>query len=1054
MTLIKCITMNLNLFLTLKSFHNLRYVKAVGVSCSLLCAAPVFANTGVLENLSIHASEQSETVKGTVKDDQGEPIIGASVMVEGTANGTITNFDGAFELSVPQKAVLVISFMGYKNQTIVVGREKNFNIILEEDTEVLDEVVVIGYGTTSKRKTTAAIATVNAESLAKVPTANITQSLAGQVPGVIVTSSGGGIGKYSTISIRGGSQPLIVIDDVISEYRDFQNLNTEDIDQMTILKDASATAVYGARAADGILMIVTKQGKAGKMSINYSANFNYSQLANQPKKLGSYVAAGYVNQSQLNDGKQPAYTAEEMEKFRTGSDPYNYPDTDWMKLALREFAPEQRHTLNISGGSEKLKLFTGLSYYDQQSLYKYNTNNLQRYNMRTNLVADFKEIGLKVTSGIDGYLTKSTEPSTHFGTGYYSVWSHLQNKKPMELALNEYGQLYQISDNPIAEVMPGAGYLNQNMLAVTANLNAEWAVPWVPGLKFKALGQYRIVSDKNKQWKKTPTMYDLEGNPGIEQKPELSKYYAQYDYWTTQFFANYDQTFNKVHTIGATIGIEANKYTIDNSSLSRSDYQLDVDQIEAGPVSTAKNSSREGEHARAGLVARVKYDYASKYVAEASMRYDGSDNFPKGKRWGLFYSGSLAWIISEEGFWKTLKDNHIFDTFKIRGSYGEIGLDNVEPYSYLQSYNPSERGYYVGGAWMQGFSEGGLVSKDISWYTVKDMNIGVDFGSLNNRLSGSVDYFRKVTTGYLASPSNVGYTAPLGTALPYVKTNGESIRQGVDFILQWKEERGGFTYSVSTNLTYFDSYWNINPFEAESDLKNPYKRSTQAKGYWGIGYEHNGYYTSQEDIMNSPMRQGSVNLGAGDLKYKDFNGDGIIDGEDQHRIGSNGFPRCNYGINIDVSYKGWFMNMLWQGATSRDMYMGNMIQGQGQASGYLPVIYDFQADTWTPENTDAKYPRLRSTPNHNGSNNYTQSDFWLVNGAYLRLKNLNVGYDFKHKLLKKTAWLTKCTLSLAGYNLCTISPASKYGMDPEVGNMNFYDYPPTRTYAVSLNLGF
>lgn len=1033
----------------------LHYLKYLGIGCTLMCAVPIFASSGSADAISVAiVQQQEERIEGTILGENGEPIIGASIVVEGTTNGVISDFDGHFELNVPRKATIIISYIGYKNQIIVIGKEKNLRIIMEEDTEVLDEVVVVGYGTTSKRKTTAAVATVNAENLTKVPSANITQTLAGQVPGVIVASSGGGIGKTSTISIRGGSTPLVVIDDVISEYRDFENLNPEDIEQMTILKDASATAVYGARAADGILLIVTKQGKAGKMSVNYNGTFSFTQLAEQPEKLDSYTAVSYVNQSFRNDGKTVPYTDEELEKYRTGSDPYNYPNTDWMDLALRDFAPEQKHTLSISGGSEKLKLFTGLSYYKQESLYDTNTNNLHRYNMRTNLVADFKEIGLKVTSGIDGYITNQTQPSSHFGTGYYYVWSHLQNKKPTELAYNKNGDLYQTSDNPLAEISPESGYLNNDIMSVTANLILDWAVPWLPGLKFKALGRYRINSDKSKQWVKTAPMYDIEGNMGTLQKPKLFKSHFQGNNWTTQFFANYDQTFNKVHTVGATIGIEANKSTYDNSSLSRVDYILDVDQMGAGPVSTAKNSSAEGEAANAAVIARIKYDYASKYVAEASMRYDGSDLFPEDKRWGTFFSGSLAWVISEEGFWQTLKERHIFDTFKIRGSYGEIGQSNIERYAYLQSYNLEERGYYIGGQWMPGFSEGGLVSKDISWYSVKDMNIGIDFGSLNNRLSGSIDYFRKVTTGYLASPSNVNYTAPLGTALPYVKTNGEHIRQGLDFIIQWKEERAGWKYGISANLTYFDAFYNINPFESEADLKNPYKRTTQAKGYWGIGYECEGFYRDQEDIINSPIRQGSVNLGAGDLKYKDFNGDGLIDGDDQHRIGKNGFPRANYGINFDVSYKGWFANMLWQGATSRDMYMGDMIQGLGQDKGYLPVIYDFMGDTWTPDNTDAKYPRLRSSGTINGNNNYTQSDFWLINGAYLRLKTLNVGYDFKHKLLKKTPWITKCTLALSGYNLFTISPATKYGMDPEIGNTNFYDYPTTRTYAVSLNIGF
>ena len=1048
-------TKRTNLFPSFIKACEMNLLKVAGVSLMLWCVVPDII-AGTHEGAAVTTTQQNKTEKitGVVVDESGETIIGASVKVQNSTIGTITNMDGEFTLNAPRRSILEISYIGYKNREIVVGKETKLRITLEEDTKALDEVIVVGYGTTSKRKTTSAISTVDAESIAKAPVANITQSLAGKAPGLIVNTSGGGIGNYSTVSIRGGGEPLVVIDDVISEYRDFQNLNPEDIDQLTILKDASATAVYGARAANGILMIVTKQGKAGKMSINYNFNYNISQPTTLPEKYGSYDAAYYLNLSRTNDGQAPVYDEVQMEKFRTGSDPYNYPNVDWQDLCMESFAPEQKHSLSISGGSEKVKVYTGLSYYDQQSIYKFDTNNMQRYNMRTNLVAEFKEIGLKVTSGIDGYLTKINSPLTSYGSNYGSIWGHIQNKKPWELAYNSQGQYYTTTDHPLVEMDPSGGYSKNDISTVTAKLDLEWSVPWVPGLKVKALGNYRIQNDKEKDWNKTPLQYDLDGNPNTPAKPSLALHNWNYSSYTTQFFLNYDRTFNKVHTVSATAGMEAYKAFLNSTSLSREQYLLDVDQIEAGPVSTAKNSAYEDNIARAGFVGRVKYDYASKYVAEASIRYDGSDYFPKGNRWGAFYSGSLAWVVSEEKFWQTIKDKHIFDQFKVRGSYGEIGLDyGISRYSYLPSYKYEERGYYLDKSFYPGFSEGDLVSPDITWYTSKSFNLGFDFGSLNNRLSGSVDYFRMTTTGYLASPSKVNYTATLGTSLPKVKSNGEMVRQGAEFIVQWKEKRGDFEYTVSANLTYFDSYWNVNPEESEVDLKNPYKRTTQAKGYYGVGYTTLGYYKDAEDVYNSPKRPSSVNIGAGDLKYEDFNGDGIIDGNDQHRMGKNSFPRCNYGINVDLSYKGWFMNMLWQGATAKDLYMGDIIQGSNSA-GYLPVIYQFQSDTWTPTNTDARYPRLRSSSGYTGGNNYGTSDFWLVNTGYIRLKNLSVGYDFKTKLLKKVPWITKCNVALSGYNLLTFSSAGDFGMDPEIGNANLYAYPVSRVYAISLNLGF
>lgn len=1039
--------------------REINFLKTAGVSFLLLCATPPFVVANdALENTAVTITQQSKTEKiaGRVVDENGETIIGASVKVQGNATiGTITNLEGEFTLEVPRKSIIEISFIGYKTLTVVIGREKDLRITLEEDTKTLDEVIVVGYGTTSKRKTTAAIASVNASDITKAPTANITQSLAGRAPGLLVNTSGGGLNNFSSISIRGGGEPLFVIDDVISEKRDFQNLNAEDIDQINILKDAASTAIYGARAANGIVMVVTKQGKAGKMSINYNFSYNWSQPANMPNKLNSHDAAFYKNMSMTNDGLAAAYTPDELELFRNGSDPKNYPNTDWQKLCLNNFAPEMQHNLTVTGGSEKVKSYTSFGYYDQNSLYKFDTNTYKRYNFRNNSVMDFKEIGLKVISSIEAYMANLKMPNAKTGgSNYSSTWGHIQNKAPWEKAYNGMGQIYNTPDNPLMEISPEAGYMKADILSVIGNLSVEWTVPGVPGLRLKGLGNYRINNDATKSWQKSPVSYDWDGNPNNPGKPSLSKSYSNWSNYTVQGLVNYDRTFNKVHTVSATAGIEAYKSFMDDSSLSREEYLLDVDQIGAGPVASAKNYSSEREQARAGVVARLKYDYASKYVAEASLRYDGSDNFPRGERWGTFYAGSLAWVMSEEAFWQPLKDKHIFDQFKVRASYGEIGLDNIGRYAYLQSYNLNERGYLLDNAWYPGFSEGALVSKDITWYTTRDFNAGLDFGSLNNRLSGSVDYFRKSTKGYLTSPSAVGYTAPLGIDLPKVKSNGEQVRQGAEFILQWKEKRGDFEYTISGNFTYFDEYWNVNPNESEVDLKNPYKRTTQAKGYWGIGYENLGFYQDQNDIMNSPKRPGSVNLGAGDLKFADFNGDGIIDGSDQHRIGKAGNPRGQYGFNIDLNYKGWFMSMLWQGATPADLYMGDIIRGSNSSGGYPPVIYDFQTDVWTPDNTDARYPRLRSNSNYNGANNYGNSTFWLINTGYLRLKTLNIGYDFKNRLLKKVAWLTKANVSLNGYNLVTFSGANKFNIDPEVGDGNLYSYPISRVYAISFNLGF
>lgn len=703
----------------------------------------------------IQVIQQNGTCTGIVTDQNGETVIGASVVVKGTTNGTISGLDGDFSIpSVKKGDVIIITYVGYVSQEIV-WNGKPMKVILKEDSKTLDEVVVVGYGTTSKRKTTSAVSQVKADDIAKVPVPNITQSLAGRAPGLIVTQSGGGVNAKASISIRGGGTPLYVIDNIICEERDFQNLNPEDIDQMSILKDASATAVYGARAANGIVMVTTKTGKTGKLNVDYSFNYTLSQPADLQDKVDSYTAANYVNRGLEYDGRAPQYTLEDLELFRNGKDPQGHANVDWQDITMRNFAPEMRHNLTLTGGSETMKIYTGLGYYNQESIYRTNSNNMQRYNFRTNMEATLKNIGLKVAAGVDAYIVDLNEPATASGRGYYTTWSHIQNKRPWEPAYNQFGQIYSgTTDNALVDISNEGGYYKESKSSVRGNLNLEWAVPWIEGLTLKALGSYTIANDRNKSWNKSAQTYDWEGNPATANKPSLSKETYYHRNFNTQFFADYARIFNNVHTIGATFGMEASGQDYDNSGLSRKEYIFDVDQIGSGPVETMENWSGEGVgYRRAALIGRLKYDYAAKYMAEANIRYDGSDYFPSGKRWGAFFSGSVAWAASEEKFWSDWGLKKIFDQFKLRASYGEIGQDFLDlngdyvadRFAYVSSYTLYTRGAFLGEKWYPSFSEGALISPDMTWYTTKDFNLGIDFSSLNSRLSGSLDYFAKVT---------------------------------------------------------------------------------------------------------------------------------------------------------------------------------------------------------------------------------------------------------------------------------------------------------------------
>lgn len=993
----------------------------------------------------------AKTVTGTVVEDANdEPVIGATVACKSNPTiATVTDIDGNFSFNVPdnEKAV-VVSYIGMnKAEADITG--KHMLIRMVASLQNLDELIVVGYGTTTKRKTTSSVSVIKAKDIEAVPVPNLTQTLAGRAAGLIVQQSGGGVDAGSAVSIRGGGTPLYVIDNVVSEQREFQNLNPADIESMSVLKDASATAIYGARAGNGIILVTTKKGNEGKVKVDYSYNITLSSPADLPKKLNAYDAAFYQNRGALYDGYDPIWNDTDMKLFADGSDPQFHPDVNWQKEVMRAAAPEQRHLLTFSGGGERVRSYVALSYYDQESIYRTNSNNYKRYNARANVDFNLKEIGLKVNTSLEAYIADRRDP----WAGYYYVWSHVQNKKPWEAAKNPFGQPYSGTvDNALVDISNEGGYSKSSNTNVRGSINAVWAVPGVKGLNISAIGSYAVLSTRSKNWAMQPHAYDWEGKPNTVGKPSLSKSANFYTYYNTQLLANYNRDFG-VNNVEVTLGIEASGSGYDTNSLSRSEYVLDVDQIAAGPVSTAQNSAEDGvQWRRAAVVFRAHYDYDAKYLAEFALRHDGTDNLPKDRRWGTFYSGSLGWNISSENFWAESKLADYLNMFKLRASYGEVGLDNVARYAYMTSYGLNATGAYLDKKWYQTFSEGALPSPDLCWYTQHDFNVGFDFGMFNNAFSGSADYFCKITEGYLASPSNVGYTSPLGMSLPMVKSDGESIRRGFDFTLQYQGRINQVTYSVGGNFTFYDDRWNRNPNEAETSLKNPYKRNTQVGRYTGNYYRNLGFYKDYNDVYNSVQRNSSANIMAGDLKYYDFNGDGKIDGDDQYRMGNGSSPAANYGISASVNWNGFNLDMLWQGATNYNYYIDTILMGGN--GNYLPVIYDFQTDIWAPNNTNSLYPRQHLNAGITGNNNFVGTDFWLVDARYIRLKNLTLSYDFKHKLLKDVKWLSKLSLAYTGYNLLTFSPAKKWGLDPESGSANGYTYPVARTHTFTLNIGF
>ncbi len=1005
------------------------------------------------------ALQQNGQCNGFVKDKTGEPVIGASVVVKGTNNGTITGFDGEFNISNVKKGdIIQISFVGFKTiETKWTGVP--LEVTLSEDTELLDEVVVVGYGSTTKRDMIASVSTVKAEQISNIPATNIAQGLAGRSPGLIVTANGGGINSTPSISIRGGGEPLYVIDGIIRSKDDFVNLSPDDINAMSILKDASATAVYGSRASNGIIQVTTKGGKEGKASIEYDFNASFAQPSIWPETMNTWDRAHYANIGRQNDGLDPIYSDEAIQAMKDGSDPLTYNNTKWRDLVLRNWAPQMKHTVRINGGTENNKYYVSLGRIDQNSLYKSDTHWMKRTNFRLANSAFIKSIGLHVNTSIDGYVQIQNHPYTSSASGYYQVFSHINNQNPLKPGINKHGLPYMIQDNPVAETASDAGFVKNKNNVINGKGELVWDCLWVEGLKVRAASNYRHYSQTIKSWRKDAAKYDWDSTtPQYDNKP-LLKHDANTGYsFTNQIFLDYSNTFGN-HSISVLGGFEQYYERTEGYWSRREDYTFDIPQMSVGDVNSQTNDGWEAELGRAAWIGQLKYNYKNKYYAEGSIRYDGSDRFAPGKRWGAFFSGSLGWVITEEKFMQDLVKKNILNSLKLRASYGETGLDSdAGRFQYMTTYNLDPYALVVNGKYVPGFSEGNLPSPDLTWYTTRQFDLGLDFSSLNSRLYGSIDYFYYSTKGYLMAPKGESYlNTALGIGLPNVKSNSELRREGFELQLGWRDNIGDFKYDISTNITFYNQLWALKEDEGETARMNPYHREQQRlMNTSGLRLQNLGFYQNAEQIYNSAGDPNAFNTGyltAGDIQYKDVNGDGQITGEDMRFIGKSGAPRGQFGININLSYKGFYLSTLFQGSTAFDKSIPGSLGMQTGQAGTLPVMFDHQTDFWTPDNRDAQYPRLMSNTGLNNNYNYLNSDFWLVNGAYLRMKDFQFGYDFKYKLLKGINWLTRAKVGISGQNIFTISKLTKYGIDPE-GDAQNYGYPVERTIAFTLNLGF
>lgn len=1017
-------------------------------------------------NTAAKEASQKYTISGKITDESGLSLPGANILVKGSSIGAISDFDGKYTLrDVPTNAqTLVFSYVGYGTIEIAINGQTSINAVMVESTDSLDEVVVIGYGTTTKRKMVGAISSLDTDDLEETPFANINQALQGRVSGLVVQSSGGGLNKAPNISIRGAGKPLFIIDGVIIDPDDdfsFTSLNMDDIESMSFLKDASSTAVYGSRAGNGIVLVKTKRGKEGKLSVNYSYNFQLSEPSVLPKRNSTYQYALIQNDAALMDGVAPFFTDSEIEGMRLGTNTDLYPNTDWQELSLKSYAPETKHNISASGGSKTTNYFVSLGYFDQGGLLESDAISLNRLNVRSNLTTRFEEIGLEIGFNINSSLQNYKAPALG-----ESVWNFINTIDPIYKAFNDDGTYAAGVNHPLAQNSKEAGYLKQREKFINTQFSVNWKIPGIEGLSTGAMVNYRDGDSYEKTWELLAPQYNADGSVYPVSKPRLDLISGFTTKLDLEANVNYSKTFGN-HGIDATFAYSRIKADGEGFSASRREFLSSaIDQIFAGPSLGQGTDGYAWNSANEGYVGRLKYDFSSKYILEFSFRYDGNDNFAKDQRWGFFPATSAAWIASDENFMKSLKDKNIINYLKLRASYGETGLsDGAIRLGYIPSYSLNANAYNIGNVLVNGFSEGPLVNASaLTWFTRTSMNFGFDFNSLKNKLSGSFDYFYYETDGYLQSPENV-YTTTLGKDLPQISSNSVQRRAGFELALRYKNKINDFSYEIGANYSRFDQLWEQLDTEDDVTLRNPYIRVTHETDFYqrtedsnGALYISNGLFQNGQEILNSARPIASAATQPGDLRYVDTNGDGKIDVEDQRRVGLPTFPHATYGIDFRLGYKAWSMAGLVQGTGNRYVAMGSGLQSGLAKNSTL----QFQQDYWAPNNTSGYFPRVTHIGSVNGGNNSLESDYFIKNAKYIRLKSFQLGYDLKSTLLKNQSYISACKIFLNGVNLITISDVLDF-FDPEdvINNNNDVNgrsgtaaYPLQKTYSLGLNVQF
>jgi TonB-linked SusC/RagA family outer membrane protein len=1023
----------------------------------------------------IQGFAQTKNITGKVTDKQtGEEIIGASVVIVGTTRGTVTDINGVFSLpDVPSNAALTISFIGYVTQRVAVGDLNNLIVQMMEDATALDEVVVIGYGTQKKATLTGSVVAVNNEQIVATKSGNVQNMLTGKLPGLRVIQKTSEPGEFTNqFDIRGLGDPLLIVDGV--PRGDMPRMDANDIESISILKDAAA-AIYGIRAANGVILVTTKSGEKGKAKIEYSGYYGIQTPAEILQPINAYDRALLYNETTMRNTTSPVKTYDEdyFRQLLNGE----LPDTDWYGEVLRNTAPQQQHNVSISGGSDKVDYYINLGYNDQGSFFRTNSSNYHRYNLRSNVNA---QITKDLKAGVK--LNMIMDESFRQNIATTEIFKMLWRSRPNDpIYANDIAPYYYHPDvewNVAASIHPELnGYVSNKKNMFQSNMFLQYDAPFVKGLSAKIMYSYDKTYDDNTNFKKEYNEYRyINSNDTYQTYLRNSKTNLRRSYqnsYTTLLNAqlNYDHTFAYAHHVNALFLYEESYNQGYDFSAFRY-FDIPIPYLFAGNTTDQEGTgSGLNESANKAFIGRMNYDFNGKYLLEIAFRYDGSSKFPKGKQWGFFPSIQLGYRISEEVFFKDRLP--FIQNLKLRGSWGQLGDDSASKFQFIEGFDYPQsnhdrttlpRGYVFGNTFVNALGFRNAPNFDITWYTATMKNIGLDADLWNGLLGFSVDVFQRDRDGLLDTPSII-IPGTFGAGISQANLNADRNRGFEAELRHFNRMNKDLSYNVSGHVSMTRAML-TKKVQPDRSNSRDYWRNNQVGRYTDIwfGKSAAGQYLSYEEIANSVY----ANAGTlpGDPIYEDWNGDGVIDEYDDHPIatttnpnedtnGQRNYPLMNFGLSLGAQWKWVDLSLLFQGAAMSYVSYGEQLleplAWEGNALEFLfdrwhPVDPDM--DPYSPSNEwiSGYYPYGKTRAE-------AKSEFNVQNGAYMRLKSAEIGVTIPQNIVFEKAGVKNLRLFVNAYNLFTITGVR--GVDPEKpSETGGYIYPLNRTFNFGGTLSF